>query len=445
MSVIRRGDTPRRGAWLAAAQQHPLFVSLWCACAGIGAYSAMYLFRKPFTAALFVDAPFTPGMKSWLVTAQVAGYMTAKFVGIRVVSAMPLPRRTGAMLALLSCAELSLVLFGVGPTPVRLFALFLNGLALGMLYSMVVGFLEGRRMTEAFVSGLVASFIVADGVAKSVGIWVLAHAVSDRWMPAVAGLFGIPPVLLCLWMLHRVPAPAPADIAARAERVPRSRADRRHTFRAHAIGLICLMVAFLLVTVLRSLRADFAPELWAALGASGNAALYTRSELWVAGGVLLVNGLLVTIQDNRRAFFVSLGSAMLGIVLVAAALLAQQAHRLEPFPFLVLMGLGLYLPYAAVHTTLFERLLATTRDRANLGWLMSIADAFGYLGYVAVMLLKSFVPSLPILAVFTVTAWTVVVGAGAALATTGVFFLRRWRAHGAPAPERLSSWAHEQA
>ena len=419
-------------AWLIAARQHPLVLSIWCACAGIGAYSAMYLFRKPFTAALFAQAPFAPGMKSWLVTAQVAGYMTAKFVGIRVVSAMPLSRRIGTMLALLAGAEASLLLFGIGPTPVRLAALFLNGLALGMLYSMVVGFLEGRRMTEAFVSGLVASFIVADGVAKSVGAWVLAHGVSEQWMPAMAGLFGVPPVLLCLWMLQQVPAPAAADIAARAERVPMTRADRQRTFRAHAIGLIGLMVAFLLVTVLRSLRADFAPELWAALGASGDASLFTRSEVWVASGVLLVNSLLVTIRDNRRAFFLSLGSGMAGIGLVAFALLAQRAHRLDPFPFLVLIGLGLYLPYAAVHTTLFERLLATTRDRANLGWLMSIADAFGYLGYVAVVLLKSFVPTVPILDVFTVTAWTVVVGAGGALAMTGGFFLRRWRVEAVP-------------
>jgi hypothetical protein len=61
------------------------------------------------------------------------------------------------------------------------------------------------------------------------------------------------------------------------------------------------------------------------------------------------------------------------------------------------------------------------------------------------MLLTSFVPSLPILAVVTVTAWTVVVGAGAALATTGVFFLRPWRAYGTPAPERLSLRARERA
>ena len=59
---------------------------------------------------------------------------------------------------------------------------------------------------------------------------------------------------------------------------------------------------------------------------------------------------------------------------------------------MVLVGLGLYLPYVAVQTTIFERLIALTRDRGNLGYLVSLADAFGYLGYVAVMLGKNAVP-----------------------------------------------------
>jgi hypothetical protein len=55
---------------------------------------------------------------------------------------------------------------------------------------------------------------------------------------------------------------------------------------------------------------------------------------------------------------------------------------------MVLLGLGLYLPYVAVHTTVFERLIAMTGDPGNIGYLMYLADAFGYLGYVAVMILK---------------------------------------------------------
>lgn len=52
---------------------------------------------------------------------------------------------------------------------------------------------------------------------------------------------------------------------------------------------------------------------------------------------------------------------------------------------MVLIGAGLYLPYVAVHTTIFERLIALTRDRGNMGFLMYVVDSLGYLGYVAVL------------------------------------------------------------
>lgn len=42
--------------------------------------------------------------------------------------------------------------------------------------------------------------------------------------------------------------------------------------------------------------------------------------------------------------------------------------------------------YVAVHTTIFERLIALTRERANMGFLIYLADSIGYLGYVGVML-----------------------------------------------------------
>ena len=77
------------------------------------------------------------------------------------------------------------------------------------------------------------------------------------------------------------------------------------------------------------------------------------------------------------------------------ALAGLQQSWLDGFTFMVLMGLGLYLPYVAVHTTIFERLIAMTRERGNLGFLMYVADAVGYLGYAALMIAKGLFPSGP--------------------------------------------------
>jgi hypothetical protein len=76
--------------------------------------------------------------------------------------------------------------------------------------------------------------------------------------------------------------------------------------------------------------------------------------------------------------------------LIVLALIGQQSGWLSGFSFMTLIGLGLYLPYTAFHTAIFERLLAMTRERANIGFLMYVIDSFGYLGYVAIMLYKNF-------------------------------------------------------
>jgi hypothetical protein len=105
---------------------------------------------------------------------------------------------------------------------------------------------------------------------------------------------------------------------------------------------------------------------------------------------MALNGSTVLIADNRRAFFFAMMLSMIGPLAVLAASTARLAS-ISPFAFVVLQGLGLYLPYIAVHTTIFERLIAMTRDRGNIGFLMYLADAFGYLGYVAVLLTRNMI------------------------------------------------------
>jgi hypothetical protein len=365
-------------------------LSLWAVVAAFGAYFCMYAFRKPFTAATYANLSLAGiGYKTVLVIAQVLGYTLAKFIGIKVIAEVRPARRVGLMLGLIAVAETALLLFGLTPTPYNFVWLFFNGLALGMVFGLVLGFLEGRRNTEALAAGLCTSFIVADGVVKSVGAWLLTRGVSEMWMPFTTGLLFVPPLLLFAWMLSRIPAPSPEDIAARSERTPMDAAERRAFFQRYAVGLALLVGVYVLVTILRSIRADFAPEIWAGLKEKVQPDVFARSETVVAAGVLLLNGSLVFVRDNRRAFFAGLYLAGSGAALVGITLLGLQARILSPFAFMVLTGLGLYLPYIAVHTTLFERLIAMTRDRGNIGYLMYLADSFGYLGYVVVLLARN--------------------------------------------------------
>ena len=64
---------------------------------------------------------------------------------------------------------------------------------------------------------------------------------------------------------------------------------------------------------------------------------------------------------------------------------------LSPIYWMVLNGIGLYLAYVPFSTTLFERLIATFNRPANVGFLTYLADSFGYLGTVGVMVYQSLV------------------------------------------------------
>jgi hypothetical protein len=378
-------------AGLSRDRRSGLALAIWSTTAAFGAYFCMYAFRKPFTAATFTGGTvWGINEKTALVTAQVLGYTLSKVIGIRVVAEISPAKRAAAILLLIGVAEAALVGFALAPSPLHVFCLFLNGVPLGMVFGMVLGFLEGRRLTEALVAGLCTSFILADGFTKSIGTWLLQNNVTERWMPPLAGLLFVPFLLTTVWMLTKIPPPDDADIVSRSERQPMDRRERLALVRRYAPGILAIVAVYLLANIARSIRADFAPELWRALGVTADPSTFAVSELVVALGVLVANGLSILIIDNRRAFFSSLKVAGAGALLMAGSLVGLHRSWIGGFAFMVLMGLGLYLPYVAIHTTVFERLLAMTRERGNLGFLMYLADAAGYLGYAALMVGESF-------------------------------------------------------
>lgn len=402
---------------------------MWAVSAAFGAYFCMYAFRKPFAAAEFKDLVYLGvNLKVMLVVSQVLGYATAKFIGIKVISEMTPPRRAFGILMLIGIAHVALLFFAIVPLALKPLLLFANGLSLGMVFGLVLGFLEGRSLTEALSAGLCASFILADGATKGVGSWLLTQGISEFWMPFVAGLLFVLPLLLFVAMLSRIAPPTASDIQHRSERLPMTAADRSAFLHRYGIGLGLLVLVYLLITILRSVRSDFAREIWQSFGQAAEPADFWQSEMIVALGVVVVNGLSVLIRSNRIAFFLSLAVSGFGMILVAAGLLLRSANLIDGFVVMTLLGLGLYLPYVAVHTTVFERLIAMTRDRGNVGFLLYVADAVGYLGYVVVMLVKNFAsPKLNFYDFLATSSWIVVVVSTISLVFCGIYFERRMR------------------
>jgi hypothetical protein len=64
---------------------------------------------------------------------------------------------------------------------------------------------------------------------------------------------------------------------------------------------------------------------------------------------------------------------------------------INPLVWMLSATTGLYLAYLPFNCLYFERFLAVYELKANVGFVMYIADAFGYLGTVLVLLIKEFV------------------------------------------------------
>jgi len=366
-------------------------VTLLAGGAALMAYASMYAFRKPFAAASFHGQQWLEvDYKVWLVVAQILGYMCSKFIGIGVIGGLRRDRRAPLMLLLIGSAWLALLGFALVPAPWNIGFLFLNGLPLGMVWGLVFSYLEGRRTTEAMGAILASSFIMASGIVKSVGKWLLLAGVDEFWMPFLTGLLFVPPLLIALRLLERVPEPDAADRAARSERLPMDRAERRAFVRRFLPGLALMIGCYVALTVVRDFRDNFEAELFADLGYGNNAGVFALIETPVALAVLALTAGLTWFRDNLRGLMALHGLMFAGLLTAGLATLAFRAGALPPLWWLALVGFGLYLAYVPFNCVFFERLIATFRVAGNVGFLMYLSDAFGYLGSVAVLLAKEF-------------------------------------------------------
>lgn len=383
---------------------------IWAVVAAFGAYFCMYMYRKPFTVASFETmTAFGMAYKPLAIISQVLGYTISKFIGIKVVSEAEPAKRYMYFLGMILVAEIALVLFGLTPAPFNLFWLFVNGLPLGMVFGFVLAYLEGRVRTELLTAGLCASFIIADGVAKSSGSWLMSLGVQEIWMPSATGALFIPGIILFAWMLSKIPPPSQVDVMNRSERAPMDAAARRQFLMKYAMGFSMLVGIYALVGVLRGVRGDFAKEIWDGLHFKVDPGLFSVTEIIIAFSVLVVIAVLVLIKDNQKAFNAGLALAGIGFVIVIGSLLGLQFSILSPFLFVVLIGFGLYLPYIAIHATVFERLIAFTKERGTIGYLMYVSDAASYALLVGLLFFKNLgdPKSVQILPFFIGLAWIV--------------------------------------
>ncbi|WP_373548884.1 DUF5690 family protein [Haliscomenobacter sp.] len=365
--------------------------TILAAVAAFGTYTCMYAFRKGITAATFEGMEYWGlSYKIWLVNLQVLGYALSKLIGIKVVSEAARQMRGWYILGLVSFAGLTLVGFALVPPPYNMFFFFLNGLPLGMIYGLVLGFLEGRKQTDILVAALTASFIFASGFVKTIGLYVMQNwGVSEFYMPMVtAGLF-IPAIAVFLTMLMRLPAPNAEDEALRTARVPMNREDRRKFVQTFYQGVVLFIIGYVLLTILRDFRDNFGREIFQEQGIN-NPVVFSRVETPIALGILILLGLLIRVKDNFRAFTIVNVITFLGVLLAVGATLLFQAKLIQVEFWMLCVGAGMYLGYVPANGIYFDRIIAAFRYPGTVGFIVTLADTWGYMGSFGLQLYKNF-------------------------------------------------------
>ena len=262
----------------------PSVVALWAAVAAFSTYFSMYAFRKPFLALAWDgDIMFGLTPKAMLAISQIMGYTVAKYIGTRWVSEITPSQRAAALLGLIGVAQLTLILFAWLPEPARPLAMFANGVPLGMVWGLVVMYLEGRRSSEILFACLATSYILASGVVKDAGLALMRLAdLSPSWMPAATGLAFLPAFVAAVWALEQLPPPGEADRAARTERGPMDGPQRRQFVAMFSGGLALQVILYFFITAFRDFRDVYGVEILTALGYAQTPGIFTKSEIGAA-------------------------------------------------------------------------------------------------------------------------------------------------------------------
>lgn len=370
-----------------------LLTALYAATIAFLTYASVYAYRKPFTVATF------NGIKFWgisyqtlLIISQGVGYMLSKFYGIRFISELKRMGRWRTAGILVGIAWLALLIFAIIPPPYGMICLLVNGFMLGFLWGIVFSYIEGRRATDFIGSAMAVSFIFAGGFTRSVALWLRDDwNVSEPWLGFVTGLVFVLPLILFIYLIEKIPAPDEDDIRERTVRLPMNREGRRRLLKQFGLGIVVVTITYLFLTLMRDIRDNFMANMWNELGYGKKPSIFTKTETITSIVVLVIMSFLVVIRNNFLAFRLAHIVIVIGFLMAGISSVMFVTGTMEGALWMQLTGLGLYMGYIPFNCIFFERMIASFRVAGNVGFLIYIADAYGYLGSMSVTLTKELI------------------------------------------------------
>ncbi|GAC1451461.1 MAG: DUF5690 family protein [Chitinophagaceae bacterium] len=412
------------------AIKNPSALIAWAAFASFTTYFCMYGFRKPISATTFDgEKAFGISFKSALVIAQVFGYMTAKFIGIKFISEVDKAKRAVYILLLIGASHISLLLLALVPKPFNVLFLFGNGLSLGLIWGLVFSFIEGRKFTDLLALILSTNFIFSSGVAKTLGrICIEYWNVSELYTPFVTGLLYIPLLLLAVWMLTKIPPPKEEETASRGVRVALNGKERTALFTKYFTGLVAITVINLLLTILRDVKDNYAVEILRTVKPSFNPAIFTQMETIAAVTVLVLLLLLTGFKNHFKSIAAHHLTIGCGLVIILLSALFLRLQVLDPVFNLVLYTIGLYVCYNTLQCLFLDRFIAAFRVKGNIGFFFYFMDSVGYLGSCFIIFNKEiFSPELNWLSYFLQVSFILGIAGIISIIVSWVYFKRKYK------------------
>ena len=385
--ITRWLDEHQRGS----SKRSTIVFSVYAMLAAFSTYFCMYAFRKPFAVAKYNGMDFfSTGLtlKSAFLISQIIGYTISKYLGCKYCSEISRRMQSRVLMAMIVVAELSLLAFALLPPNLKVLAIFVNGLPLGMVWGLVSRYLEGRKTAELLFAGLSCSYIVASSSVKTVGSWIMGQGVDEFWMPVATGAMFIVPFMVAVFFLNQLPLPSEEDEASRNKRTTMDSQDRMAFFKQFLVGMLMLLFLYFFLTAYRDFRDNYMREVFIAMGYGDEPALFAKADLPVAFGIMIVMALLNLAKDHRRGLVAVFGVMIAGMVLMAGATLLKDLDKINGLWWMILIGFGAYLAYVPFGAVLFERIMASTKAAGTAVFAIYLCDALGYTGSVGIQLYK---------------------------------------------------------
>ena len=257
-----------------------------------------------------------------------------------------------------------------------------------MIWGLVSRYLEGRKTAELLFAGLSCSYIVASSIVKTVGAWLMNAGIPEFWMPAAVGAIFLLPFCLSVFLLNQLPEPNDEDVASRSERTTMDGDERMAFLKQFLPGMIMLLVLYFFLTAYRDFRDNYMPEVFTAMGYADEPTLFSKADLPIGLGILIVMAALNLVKDHQKGLKAVYGVMVGGMALMAGATLMHDLKMISGLWWMILIGFGAYLAYVPFGAVLFERIMASTKAVGTAVFAIYLSDAIGYTGSVGIQLYK---------------------------------------------------------